>query len=663
MKRLISLAAVVTVACLLPVGAFVSADQPVLWPGTSLKKVLRSDAAGESVSSVLRVYGARGEVVTGQAVYSPGRDVKAARVFMSDLRRRGARERIPASSVSLKWVRYIDVQKNSSRIPPDELEIVAPNSMPDPFWEGDTVPVRHGTFAILDNSVYIAHRSQPVWIEIRVPVTARAGTYDGVLGVTGDGVTVELPVELHIWNFDVPSERHVSSVTWWNLHGRGLVDVEPYSNAYWERLRRFAEFVVDHRQTDAGLVPIAIVGERGDRSAGYSYDTGNLERYADIVFEAGIERIQIHSVGKLSESKTVTGVGHGVLDRSRKVVPNEEGMRRLPAIEELVTRRNWQGRFAVGISDEPFMHHEESYAAVVDLVHKAAPSVRIIEAVETEHLGGLDIYCPKINHLHMWFPTYRKHQENGAELWFYTSRIPVGRYPNRFIDCSLLKMRVQFWMLYRFGLDGYLFWALNSPYTDDPYSQEAIGRNSPLGNPVIAYPSSDGTKLLGSLRFSAQRDGLEDYEYLWVLEKRLGELRERYGGEAQWLDPRQRSMELCNRVTWDLCGYTRSPDVMLETRKMIADEIEALAGEPLLYVQTSPPEGTVVPAGPRNIGIRGLAAPGAAVTINGDPVGDVRPSGYFRRYHFLLDDEPVITITVEHEGKKRTVKRTFVLTD
>ena len=30
----------------------------------------------------------------------------------------------------------------------------------------------------------------------------------------------------------------------------------------------------------------------------------------------------------------------------------------------------------------------------------------------------------------------------------------------------------------------------------------------------------------------------------------------------------------------------------------VAREIEALGGEPLLYVQTSPPEGTVVPAGP-----------------------------------------------------------------
>ena len=259
----------------------------------------------------------------------------------------------------------------------------------------------------------------------------------------------------------------------------------------------------------------------------------------------------------------------------------------------------------------------------------------------------------------MWLPTYKQHQREGSELWFYTSRIPIGRYPNRFIDSSLLKMRVQFWTLYLYGLDGFLFWALNSPYTDEPYSEQAVGRNSPLGNPVIAYPGKNG--LLGSLRFSAQRDGLEDYEYMWALEDRLRRLKERVGQDAHWLDPRQRSLELCRRVIWDFCGYTRDPEVMLDTRGALAEEIEALQTEPLLYVQTSPPEGTVFPEGPRNLGIRGLVSPGAKVTINGDPVEDIRPSGYFRRYHFIPNGEPTVTIEVEYNGKKRTVRRTFRL--
>ncbi len=640
------------------VNATVSAE-PRLWPATSLDKVLVSDLPDDSTPSKLVLYGAKGEIVSGQAVFTPGCSLDKVSASISDLRQVGSRAKIAASDVKLQWVRYIDVQKNSSRIPLDELDIIAPNPMPDPFWEDDAIPVKTGTFSILDNSVYIAYRSQPLWIEIHVPDDAAPGDYSGTLTVDGSAeISAELPVTLHVYGFEMPNERHQSVVTWWNLQGRGLPPVKLYSDNYWKRLKHFAEFVVEHRQTDAGIVPLSIVEEKGSAASGYRYDTANLERYAEICFDAGIRQIHMHSVGRLSESDAIDGVGRSVLNRSRSVVADEENMRRLPAIEAMAKRRGWEGRFLTGISDEPFMHNEEAYAKVVELAHETAPAIRIIEAVEAEYLGDLDIYCPKINHLHMWYDTFKEHQEDGSELWYYTSRIPVGRYPGRFVDQSLTKMRVQFWALYLHDLDGFLFWALNSPYADDAYSEAAIGNNSPLGNPVIAYPGRNG--LLGSLRFSAQRDGLEDYEYLWTLEARLAKLKERVGKDAHWLNPRQRSLELCRRVMWDFVGYTRDPAVMLETRQAIAEEIEALDTEPLLYVQTSPPEGTSVPAGPRNVGIRGLAAPGAKVWINGDPVNDIRQSGYFRRYHFLLDDEPEIVFEVEHKGKRRTVTRRFI---
>jgi hypothetical protein len=68
-----------------------------------------------------------------------------------------------------------------------------------------------------------------------------------------------------------------------------------------------------------------------------------------------------------------------------------------------------------------------------------------------------------------------------------------------------------------------------------------------------------------------------------------------------------------------------------------------------------------VPAGPRNIGVRGLVQPGATVTINGKTAGNVRASGYFLQAHFMSSDNPTIEVTVEHKGKKRTTKRTFNL--
>ena len=92
---------------------------------------------------------------------------------------------------------------------------------------------------------------------------------------------------------------------------------------------------------------------------------------------------------------------------------------------------------------------------------------------------------------------------------------------------------------------------------------------------------------------------------------------------------------------------------------MIAEEIEALRTSPLLVVQTSPTEGTVVPAGPRHVIVRGLVLPEANITVNGKPIINVRSSGYFLQAQFLPNDQTTVTVTVEREGKTRTTRRTF----
>ena len=148
-----------------------------------------------------------------------------------------------------------------------------------------------------------------------------------------------------------------------------------------------------------------------------------------------------------------------------------------------------------------------------------------------------------------------------------------------------------------------------------------------------------------------------------MLEDRLRRIKDQLGKDAFWLDPRQRPLELCRQVVWSFHEYTRDPQQMLAVRRAIAEEIEALQDQPLLVVQTSPPEGTEVPAGPRMVILRGIASPGAAVTVNGAPVHNVRPSGSFAHFVFLPDDRPTVTAKVEHEGKTSSSERTFVLTD
>ncbi len=610
----------------------------MVWPSDALTKVLRSDSPEVGARRAIHVTAARAEITSTQVVFQSRANHSSVTASMTDLQHAAGDAVIPASAVRLQWVRYIDIDRNTAGIPEDELRVRAPASIPDPFWEEPQIAVK-------------ANQAQPLWIEIHVPRAAKAGDYQGTLTVTSAHASLEVALELHVWDFEIPRDRHLSVINWWRFPGPGFEDIQPYGEAYWDLLKRFCSFLVEHRQTDI-QTSIGLIQETGDNQRGYSHDTSRLEHYAEVAFQAGIRQIHLHSVGRRTANLT---------DPDSRIEPVESNLRRLSAWERTIARRNWQGRFLVSISDEPFIHHEESYAAMVDRVHEVAPHIRCVEAVEAEYLGALDVYVPKLSHLNLWYPRFEQVQREGAELWFYTCCHPVGRYPNRFLDQSLLKVRVLHWINYLYDLDGYLHWGLNQFAAGDPYTQEALSKGLPLGDRAIAYPGTNG--LLGSLRFSAMRDGLQDYEYLWVLENELSKIKQTVGKEAFWLDPRQRSLELCRRVVWSFYDYTRNPGVMLDTREAIAGEIEQLTTEPLLVVQTAPPEGTVVPAGPRNIGIRGLVPPGAKVMLNGKPVKNVRSSGYFLQAYFMPANNPTITVTVEHNGKKCTVERVFKLAD
>ena len=414
-------------------------------------------------------------------------------------------------------------------------------------------------------------------------------------------------------------------------------------------------FLRYHRQTDV-RVTWHLIEKKKDSDGKAYWDTSVFEKYADTVFKSGLRAVQFWAAGRHNKH---------ILQPDSRTVANKDNMARLAAVQELVIKRGWQGRVYTSLADEPFIHHEKSYRALLGRVREIAPDVGVIEAVETEEIGDLDAVVPKLSHLNLWQPYYESLKRQGKEVWFYTCCHPVGRYPNRFLDQPLIKPRELHWISYLYGLDGYLHWGLNWFKADvAPYSEE--GRNPwelPPGDPQVAYPGKTG--FLGSLRLSAMRDGLQDYEYLWELEDGLRELKKRLGDEGGWLDPRQRSLELCRRVVESCYEHTRDPDVLYATRSAVADEIEALAETPLLVVQTSPPEGTTTPAGPIMINVRGVTTPGAKVTINGQLVipQNLGPGGSFFSAQFITAETPEITVTAELDGQVRTALRSFRVVD
>jgi hypothetical protein len=602
-----------------------------------LAKVLRASVPDVSAASDLRMDGAPGETISAQVVLMPGDKPDTVGAQLSALKCADGKSSIPARAARLQWVRYLDITANSPNVPLDELVAKAPVSIPDPFWEDAERPVEPGS-------------PQPLWIELDVPADTPAGEYRGELTVAGRVSRCSVPVSVRVRGFRLMDKRHQRVIQWWDVPGHGFEQLKPGTEAYWKHLEGMCALVRRHRQTDV-RADWGLIARTAD---GSGWDTSLFEKFVDIAFGAGLQAVQFTAAGRHTKPQLEPGSTTEAI---------EDNIGRLAAVQQLVVKRRWQGRVFTSLADEPFIVHEKSYKALLKRVREVAPDVGVIEAIETDDIGDIDIFVPKLSHLNLWWPRFEEMKRQGKEIWFYTCCHPQGRYPNRFLDEPLVGARELHWISYLYGLDGYLHWGLNwftpgvDPYTEKGANQWAL----PPGDAQVAYPGKDG--FVGSLRLSAMRDGLQDYEYLWTLENRLRALKAHIGASAGWLDPRQRPLELCRRVVQSFYDHTRDPKVLLDTRATIADEIEGLDAVPLLYVQTSPPEGTITPAGPITINVRGLAAPGAKIAINDQPVieQNTGADGSFVGMVFITSEKPEIVVTAELNGVTRTAKRVFVV--
>lgn len=624
------------------------------WPVSPLERIWPDSAPGGAAPPAIEAEGARGEVVTAQLAVHAGADARV-RLRSQELRGPGG-ARIGADAVRLFWERRIPITKNSPATPREELDRLVPCEVPDPFWEDAERELAAG-------------RTEGVWIEVLVPRDAAAGAWTGAVRLEHGNAALSVPLKLAVFDFELPEERRLAVTQWFTFPGVPFNrEVERYSERWWALLAKFARIIAEHRQNSfqAGF---DLIRMRLGKDGRYAADFGNFDRWVETFDAAGrFDRIELGFVARLE--------GGGLTDPASRMRPGrlplelEDGVSRPPdaevlrgwlaALREHLAAKGWLTRAMIHIHDEPFIHHEESYREIAALVAEAAPGLRRIDAIETEDFfGSLEIWVPKLSHLANWYETaFRRAKQSGAELWFYTCCHPTGAYPNRFLDYPLLKTRVLHWINYLYDMDGYLHWGLNHFTGPDPYSEAGVTGPLPPGDCAVCYPGSDG--YLGSMRWSTMRDGLEDFEYLRVLEDRLRALKARLGEAGRRLDPRQRPLEICRRVAWSFRDYTRDPAALLSARRALAAEIEAVARGPLMVVQTSPPDGAAVPPWPRVANLWGVAEPGSEVKVGGRPVANMTKDGVFFEALFLGDAQTEVVVEARHgERTAKAVRHLF----
>jgi hypothetical protein len=89
----------------------------------------------------------------------------------------------------------------------------------------------------------------------------------------------------------------------------------------------------------------------------------------------------------------------------------------------------------------------------------------------------------------------------------------------------------------------------------------------------MVYPGQDGP--IDSIRWEISRDGMEDFEYLALLQ-RLVASASRAGAPQSRLAPARAALAAAERVAASATSYTDRPEVIEQVRAEVADRIEEL---------------------------------------------------------------------------------------
>ena len=599
----------------------------------------------------LRVFALRNETVSAQCVVRARAELKAVGASVGPLQCRDVKAAIPAECVQWNFVESIFIEKNTPKLVKTDLVRPAPARFPDCLGEARRCDVAKGAL-------------KAVYLTIKVPRTAAPGEYRGQVAITSSAGGAVLPLVLTVYPLTIPDDRHVMVAEWCSTnqfarhHGIKSAD----SDEFWRMLRLYAENMAEHRQ-NVFRVSLGLIQTTRAADGKLRFDFAEFDRWAQLFWDTGrMDRLETGFVAHFGaggwSSREISLSDHSVKDEAtgkRQRLPGKDFLPQfLPAFVKHLREKGWLEKTLFHICDEPSNHNVMQWREASDFVHRNAPELRRIDAIETPHcLDRLEVWTPKLDSLSMWQTAYENAQRQGAEMWFYTVGIfQHGSLPNKTVDVPLIESRLLHWLNYRFGLKGYLHWGFNA-WTDHPINSPGEHR----GDGWHVYPKRDG--LLNSLRWEQMRGGLQDYECLWLLENATAGIRAKLAPRvAELIQPAQRGIEIASQVVpaYDQCQ--RDPQVLYAARRQAIEETLDLEVAPRVILQTTPLEHSAV-ANNGSIDVRGWAEPGTTIKINGR-AAEVAADGLFLE-QLAPSPEGTISVQAEKGPARKTLVRKFRL--
>ncbi|MGQ9730574.1 MAG: glycoside hydrolase domain-containing protein, partial [Candidatus Zipacnadales bacterium] len=609
-----------------------------IWTVPPLAQVFRDEDRPVNASSSIHLLAARNETECYQLVIRSFEELDNVRIVFEDLQQIDGKAVIGADNFTARFINYVHVEVNSRATPPKELVRFAPAEFPDELSDDATRTVEAGV-------------TQPIFLSFYVPPRTPPGIYAGNVYLQTPRGMDPVPVTLEVLPLDFPVNTRLWVVNWFSTNNfETHYGLAPYSEGWWGMLREYARMFRRYHQNVVTVSPaLCKIWVEEDNS--YTYDWSHFDKWCELFLAEGIRRLNITHLGGRTtgewecpeftlHDRPATKRGSG----ESTTVPVEAF---LSALQDHLEAKGWLDIAYQHVADEPIPINVESWKAQSNRVHRAAPKLKRMDAIQVPDLRGFcELWVPQLNYFDQWYENYdRWHRAGEFELWFYVAWVPQGKYPNRLIDTATSKPRIIHWMNYLYNATGYLHWGFNHWHIK-------FANFSP-GDEWMVWPGCDGPN--SSLRYEAQREGLEDCEYLFMLEDAERKVIEKLG--ATGFDAHDRPHEIGRRVVRSITDYTHSYDELQAAREEVLRDILAAQIPPLAIVRTNPRSSK--PIRPSEINVWGVTELGCEVLVNGQPA--TFDGNRFLARVSITAEAPEVKIEIRKGRNRKTITRRFAV--
>jgi|GEM_PF-3910004 hypothetical protein len=517
-----------------------------LWVNENPARKVQQQITYTPVETALNVSLAKNEYEGAEIVLTAQEDIASFDVSVSDfVGPNGAS--IPASDIEISQEYYAHTLRSSN-------QQYAPGYYPDaliPFALAKQKGINHITKG----------QNQGIYFKVHTTKTTVAGTYQGTFSVKVGNDVSAMPVTLTVWDWTVPDEVHTRSS--FLLYPIGLTAGEGDSTL--AEVKRYYDFFLNKYRISLMNLPSTMEPDSFLSSVREYYDN---PKFTAFNLSYNVSSLQMLDHVEIDLKQLVYASVQDQKNYLRKcylynLYNDEYSMKDDNAkYQAYLFSKNFTElcNNLVTFFDK---NYGTSYLDQVDGLRDSLANILNLEVtgyVDTLRVGSKTIenlssahngICPVYSQFHTKAQRdflHEKYDGEHHELWWYGCIEPCYPAPTYHIDDSELSPRIISWMQYDYGIDGNLYFSVNNQFDYDgtyipniidnydgnpnhAFSQSPNGVN---GDGYLVYPGYPfGTKdPIPSLRLENIREGLEEYEYLYVYQSLLDGLSTRYGIEG-----------------------------------------------------------------------------------------------------------------------------------